>query len=319
MSIPLPSKRIKALIIIVAALFVAYFLYVSNVKSWVVSFFAKNAKPAASLDLALQDDESSSIDTDNDGLKDWQEVLWGTDSKKADTDGDGTNDGAEVAAGRDPAIAGPKDNLTDTRGIASSSLATFAATVSDDPNNLSTSLSKDFFAKFMALQNNGQLTDQSQQELINNAITDIDPGSIPPRYTTADIKNVPTNKDSLKAYGNSLAKLVTDFQDKIKAQRDNVQALNSYDDLISDIKDLPVPTVLAFNHLQLLNNFNISHTTLSYLIDYKDPLKGLSALKTLQSNNNNAIDLYINIASAMQKNAIIFNKSEPGSIWNNYL
>ncbi len=41
-------------------------------------------------------------DTDEDGLTDNQEQLYGTDPEVADTDGDGVNDGDEVAAGTDP-------------------------------------------------------------------------------------------------------------------------------------------------------------------------------------------------------------------------
>ena len=48
-----------------------------------------------------------SRDTDSDGLKDWEEVLWKTAPQNADSDGDGMPDGAEVAAGRDPNKKGP--------------------------------------------------------------------------------------------------------------------------------------------------------------------------------------------------------------------
>lgn len=41
-------------------------------------------------------------DTDNDGLTDPQEHLYGTDRLNPDSDGDGVNDGAEVAAGTNP-------------------------------------------------------------------------------------------------------------------------------------------------------------------------------------------------------------------------
>src|SRR3989344_1761050 len=46
--------------------------------------------------------EALAKDSDNDGLKDWEEVLWKTDTHQADTDGDGTNDKDEVAASRNP-------------------------------------------------------------------------------------------------------------------------------------------------------------------------------------------------------------------------
>ena len=65
---------------------------------------------------SLSDDPALAIDSDHDGLRDWEEVLWKTDSKIADTDGDGTNDGDEVKAGRNPLIAGlsPECNLCHT-------------------------------------------------------------------------------------------------------------------------------------------------------------------------------------------------------------
>lgn len=45
-------------------------------------------------------------DTDGDGLRDWEEELWGTQKNNPDTDGDGVNDGEEVVRGTDPRVAG---------------------------------------------------------------------------------------------------------------------------------------------------------------------------------------------------------------------
>src|SRR2546423_718695 len=50
-------------------------------------------------------------DSDNDGLKDWEETLWKTDPHNPDTDGDGTPDGQEVKEGRNPSVKGPNDKL----------------------------------------------------------------------------------------------------------------------------------------------------------------------------------------------------------------
>ena len=46
--------------------------------------------------------QTSNVDSDNDGLPDWMENLYGTDPKKSDTDGDGTSDIDEIKANRDP-------------------------------------------------------------------------------------------------------------------------------------------------------------------------------------------------------------------------
>lgn len=50
-------------------------------------------------------------DSDNDGLKDWEEELWQTDPQNPDTDTDGTPDGEEVAKNRDPRLKAPDDEL----------------------------------------------------------------------------------------------------------------------------------------------------------------------------------------------------------------
>jgi len=56
----------------------------------------------------------TATDSDNDGLKDWEEVLWKTDPKNPDTDGDGTPDGEEIKTWRNPLVRAPNDKfLTD--------------------------------------------------------------------------------------------------------------------------------------------------------------------------------------------------------------
>lgn len=44
------------------------------------------------------------IDSDLDGLEDWEEILYGTDINNKDTDSDGTDDNKEIEEGRDPKI-----------------------------------------------------------------------------------------------------------------------------------------------------------------------------------------------------------------------
>lgn len=50
-------------------------------------------------------------DSDQDGLKDWEEGIFRTDPNNPDTDGDGTPDGEEVKQRRDPVKAAPDDAL----------------------------------------------------------------------------------------------------------------------------------------------------------------------------------------------------------------
>lgn len=53
--------------------------------------------------------ESQNKDSDNDGLKDWQEDLYKTDLNNPDTDGDGYIDGEEINSDHNPLVKAPGD------------------------------------------------------------------------------------------------------------------------------------------------------------------------------------------------------------------
>ena len=53
--------------------------------------------------------ESQNKDSDNDGLKDWEEDLYKTDYLNPDTDGDGYLDGEEINSDHNPLVKGPND------------------------------------------------------------------------------------------------------------------------------------------------------------------------------------------------------------------
>jgi hypothetical protein len=55
--------------------------------------------------------ESQNKDSDNDGLRDWEENLYKTDPLNPDTDADGYLDGEEINSGHNPSIKGPNDKL----------------------------------------------------------------------------------------------------------------------------------------------------------------------------------------------------------------
>jgi hypothetical protein len=58
-------------------------------------------------------------DTDQDGLSNEEEKLYGTNPNNPDTDGDGYSDGAEVKSGYDPLKKAPGDKLTTTTDLES--------------------------------------------------------------------------------------------------------------------------------------------------------------------------------------------------------
>lgn len=55
--------------------------------------------------------ENKNHDTDNDGLKDWEEELYKTNPNNPDTDADGYLDGEEVNSGHNPLVKAPGDEI----------------------------------------------------------------------------------------------------------------------------------------------------------------------------------------------------------------
>ncbi len=55
--------------------------------------------------------EKNFKDSDNDGLRDWEEELYRSDPNNPDTDGDGYLDGEEVDSGHNPIVKSPGDKL----------------------------------------------------------------------------------------------------------------------------------------------------------------------------------------------------------------
>ena len=321
MPLALPGKKVQALIIVVVGIFLAYFISTLNIPSWFKDANSDNdSAKSLSLEAVSISNIDTDLDTDKDGLHDWQELLWGSDKNNADSDKDGTTDSKEIEAGRDPSIAGPDDRLEKTRGISESSVKSFSASVSSDPNNISNKVSHDLFAKFMALQNSGNLDEDSQAQVINDVITNIDPGSIPPRYSLTDVRVVDTNTASLRAYGNQVAEAVLNLGKTITPNSSNKDSLSQYVKTIESLRAMNTPSTLGLNHLQILNNFNATYQMLALLAEYeKDPIKGLVALKSIQTNNKNSVALFETIASELKNSDIIFDKTEAGNIWNNYI
>lgn len=101
----------------------AYFYKSADGKNFTLMFSLENgiakltagthtaSRAGLDVDLSQTEDNSSkiyrsSLDSDNDGLTDVEEALYGTDPRKADTDGDSYADGHEIEFGYNPLIAG---------------------------------------------------------------------------------------------------------------------------------------------------------------------------------------------------------------------
>ena len=158
----LPNKKILFLLFFILLIFVGWF-YFSDYKNKQAEYVAYKEK--SPLVVAMDQTSQLDKDSDGDGLKDWEELLWKTDSNKADTDGDGTNDNEEITLNRNPLKAGPNDKISDKEDLVAQEKA-----VSDSKQNtLTAAYARKFLTEYMTLkQQKGELTDEDKQNLVKS-------------------------------------------------------------------------------------------------------------------------------------------------------
>jgi len=171
----MPSKKFILVVSVILMMYAGWF-FVSAAKNYLVEKTMgqdKNGDGGIAGVLGLEkqintkNDLASgvaSLDSDSDGLKDWEESLWGTDPNKADTDGDGYTDKEEVDGGYDPldARSNPKtgvkkegDNQNAKQGVVQNNGATnnnakvAFVPENSDPKNFAASIASSISAKVM--------------------------------------------------------------------------------------------------------------------------------------------------------------------------
>ncbi len=266
-----------------------------------------------------------SQDSDNDGLKDWEEILLGTDPHKADTDGDGTSDGEEARAGRNPLVKGPNDSASETskNGVAAAELSS------------TDKLARDFFTRYMELNQQGMAADAgSQTELIGQIMQN---GLVLNKPKAYDLKDIVVSADSSKAaiqsYGNQLGALYKKYYDpqsgnevtiaKQSLDEENPDLLKQidpiiaiYTNILNGLLKIHAPGSLAANHLNMVNSFSTLLFSAQSLrkVD-TDTLAGvqgtsvwLGAVTALNTSFNA-------LKSSFAANGIVYGPSEGGSFF----
>ncbi|OGZ45111.1 MAG: hypothetical protein A3J54_04515 [Candidatus Ryanbacteria bacterium RIFCSPHIGHO2_02_FULL_45_13b] len=314
-------------------------------------FFADNQNqlPAENKITKTNNDtwDTLSSDSDNDGLKDWEELLWKTDPKNPDTDSDGTTDDAEIADNRDPRKAGPDDKITAVPTADDAGTITGTHTES----NLTAGLAEDFINSYFirkiasASQGNAPIdTDSLENQIFTNMVSTIvkeDAIDRAPRYQEKDFKSAPgTSSASTRAYINALGALFRDavFPEKnemeiiseiTSSQGQNTESQNleslkelpahtkAYQKLAEDMKTIPVPRDLLEVHVRMANNFWRLGAYLEVLSTLQtDPVKGVMALVGYSQESAQAQELLKVITSEIKEQNFVFSAKEGGSEFN---
>lgn len=277
----MPMKLIGAICLAVAILGIAAYLVLSS----------KKEVPVDAPDPSLADArEVARVDTDHDGLLDWEETLIGTDPKKADTDTDGTSDGDEVAAKRNPLIPGPSDQVSDASVEA---FAKNAGVQSETKGTLTDQAAKDLFGTYMAYKQSGTMDKEHQAQLVATLVDSAKKEVFTVKYGPTDLSIVKDDtdadrrtyygkiqnilKDAYESNDNSEPELVTIGRaidsGKPEDMRKVERMVTMYKKLSTDLAAVKVPASAVQVHLNFLNVSYSFATTLDGLRTLRaDPL-----------------------------------------------
>ena len=270
----LPNKKILFLLFFILLIFVGWF-YFSDYKNKQAEYVAYKEK--SPLVVAMDQTSQLDKDSDGDGLKDWEELLWKTDSNKADTDGDGTNDNEEITLNRNPLKAGPNDKISEKEDLVAQEKA-----VSDSKQNtITAAYARKFLTEYMTLkQQKGELTDLDKQNLVQSFMDNIKPLIIADKYTISDIKiSSDTSKESIKKYSDELKNFFinkndvflnntavfeqllkklknkdSDYKPEVDVLGSSANLYNIFANRVMAISN--IPSSLAKKHIEMANGLN---------------------------------------------------------------
>lgn len=285
----LPSKKFAYMLLgflILGVIFLVIYFFFSSEGN----FFSSKEKGKLKTEN-LTVNELIQKDTDEDGVFDWEESLWGTD-KNNKASFDGLSDLAYIQNKKkelninEDAKGGSDEGLTETEKFA-----------------------REFFASFVAMKAAGDVDTNTINNFSNALGEKIVYPSLIDSYL---IKNVKTGSDdsiesqltyylevktifekySSKGLGDELSEInnVLTSQGAIIKNNKLMDISNAYQDFAKKTMELSVPKSLIENHLKIVNSANntgISVTSMAKLST--DPIVGISGLSQYQKYSDEFI------------------------------
>ncbi|MDP3996574.1 MAG: hypothetical protein Q8P86_02680 [bacterium] len=279
--------------------------------------------------MSAERQEFLSKDSDNDGLKDWEEELWGTDPFNPDTDKDGTSDFDEVRDGRDPTKAGPNDKM-DSDTASKKINPEIEADLSETDK-----LGRELFAEYIGEKNVGSSPSLANyQEILLKAM---ERGETEPEKIYG-INNLNTSPDKtvafLKEYGNNVGDILSRtpkeqyehelFLFQKASETEKADAFDEYDGIIAfysqarnDLLAMKVPEDASSSHLLLVNSFT---AIIDGLKDMRklltDPVKAMSGFRLYAAGAENIAKSIKNISAFFNERGISFTQNEGGYLFS---
>jgi len=283
----LPSKKFSYILlsIIIAVGIIYGFSWLKDSK--------KNTEELTNIQVQTKVEEFMALDTDGDGMKDWEEALWKTDPNKTDTDGDGTSDSEEINLNRDPLKQNINpDGQTSSDKISEEIIASNKKVQEEfDQLNTTEKMGRVLFGQYIATKKiDSALTETDKLQIVESTMANL-PAVTLNIYSAKDIIiDSASDNETLRKYTNNIAliilnnlkvltesvdEIITDFskiENDEKISQDTTVIFKRFDPLIiknrktvDDLLKLSVPQVLVAEHLDLLNSFYMIYQSLDLM------------------------------------------------------
>ncbi len=205
----------------------------------------------------------------------------------------------------------------------------------NDEENLTASFSKSLYLASAYLKENGVTDEESKQDVVNQLIEQEASKIIPTVYTYKDISVAKAeSKDSIKAYGNSVAFILSNIITEASLNAD-IKALHDYtktqdpatiapitkdytkvSDIVQKLLKIPVPASATVYHLSSLNQITAYRDMLGNMSKMAtDPMRANIALKNYTDTVISTISVYKNLSDYFDTKNIVFNSKESGYVF----
>jgi hypothetical protein len=282
--------------------------------------------------------EEIAKDSDNDGLKDWEEALWETNPNNPDTDGDKTPDGQEIKEGRNPLVPGPNDKLPKFKPENTKSSSEIPL-----PSSLTDALSRELFTQYWLAkqQSGGEISKEDATQIARSfadSIQNFGEVNKVENYLKSDIKIADNDRvETIKDYGNNLGFIIRKYFDPLpeseififkraaenedKAELKKLEPLASaYRQTVKEMLSLETPPSFSDSHLELINHFNIIAQEIDMMQKLiEDPSQALLAVQQYQKEAEATQKILGDINTYFSENGIVFGLNDPAQVFRTYM
>lgn len=167
---------------------------------------------------------------------------------------------------------------------------------------------------------------------VEGAISSIEQNTLSPKHTRGELTLIPTTPEILREYGNELVSIMTRHSKTTESElailsrvlETEDEALlaqlkpieESYTATIADTLGMPVPDMLAREHVELLNAYEAVRLDLEAMQQlYTDPLYALARIRIYESDIQSLSSILKTIGGIIDDNGIIYSREESGSFF----